>query len=271
MTFVVEEAAGRLPAGRTPCPERVTYVRVGGSGIDELRGSVREVASLLRLSREVAKMAIDAGIATIAGELVQLRAVMLPTGPDVTEADLDAFIKCVELDEPGRHPPVAIRRELSIESGYRCAVCKGAAPLEFHHIPGWAAIKTPRRATHVSGLLELPREDHAIRATGFNRPGRDLREGEVQGRVRIDQLTRSARARLIGSPAGLPGESAGRISLGATQSAKALLEGVEHRVHPAELVVVVSCVAHEVRHVRPGSMNHLDSATCRSATRSSHS
>lgn len=102
---------------------------------------LREVASLLGLSREAARMAIDDGIRTPSGQLVQLRAATLPTGPDVTETDLDAFIRYFENDEPGRHPPVAIRRDLLIEAGYRCAVCRLDGPLEFHHIVEWAAIK----------------------------------------------------------------------------------------------------------------------------------
>lgn len=100
-----------------------------------------EVASLLQLSRERARLAIDEGIATSDGVLVRLPAVMLETGSDVSESDLDAFIRTFEEHEPGRHPPVAVRRELLIEVGYKCAVCRGDAPLEFHHIVDWAAIR----------------------------------------------------------------------------------------------------------------------------------
>ena len=103
--------------------------------------NLAEVASLLQLSRERARLAIDDGITTSAGVLVRLPAVMLETGPDVTESDLDAFIRTFEEHEPGRHPPVAVRRALLIEAGYKCAICRGDAPLEFHHIVEWAKIK----------------------------------------------------------------------------------------------------------------------------------
>jgi len=102
---------------------------------------LREVASLLRISREKAKLAIEEGIKTSAGNVARLGAAVLSTGPDVSEDQLDAFIAALEEDEPGRHPPVSIRRELLIESRYRCAVCKGDGPLEFHHIVDWAVIK----------------------------------------------------------------------------------------------------------------------------------
>lgn len=104
--------------------------------------NLNEAASLLGVSKERAIMAIESGIETPRSRTrVRLSAVSLPHGYDVAQEDLDHFISTMEREEPGRHPPVAIRRLLLIESGYKCAVCRDSGPLEFHHIIEWATIK----------------------------------------------------------------------------------------------------------------------------------
>ncbi len=103
---------------------------------------LKEAASLLGVSKERAIMAIESGIeAPRSRTRVRLCAALLSHGYDVAQEDLDRFIGALECEEPGRHPPVAVRRHLLIESGYRCAVCLDSAPLEFHHIIEWATIK----------------------------------------------------------------------------------------------------------------------------------
>lgn len=104
--------------------------------------NLNEAASLLGVSRERALMAIDPGIETShTRKRVRLAAVSLSHGYDISQQALDEFIGAFENEEPGRHPPVAVRRSLLIESGYKCAVCRENAPLEFHHIIEWATIK----------------------------------------------------------------------------------------------------------------------------------
>lgn len=100
-----------------------------------------EAASLLGLAREHVESAISVGVRTPQGVVVRLVAVALPSGYDIAQDDLDAFIAAFETEEPGRHPPVSVRRTLLIESGYKCSICRGDAPLEFHHIIEWATIR----------------------------------------------------------------------------------------------------------------------------------
>jgi len=57
------------------------------------------------------------------------------------ETDLNLFIANFEAEEPGRHPPVDIRRTLAVESNHRCAICRHAYPLQYHHIIEWNEIK----------------------------------------------------------------------------------------------------------------------------------
>ncbi|MCF6317160.1 MAG: HNH endonuclease [Marinosulfonomonas sp.] len=44
---------------------------------------------------------------------------------------------------PSRHVPVALKRKLFEEAGYRCAVptCRGASALEVEHIDEWSVVK----------------------------------------------------------------------------------------------------------------------------------
>ena len=47
---------------------------------------------------------------------------------------LDEFISAFEEEDPGRYPPVSIRRELLVEAKHSCAICRERTPIEFHHI-----------------------------------------------------------------------------------------------------------------------------------------
>lgn len=42
---------------------------------------------------------------------------------DIDEDSLDAFICKFDEEEPGRHPPVSVRRELLVEARNGCAIC----------------------------------------------------------------------------------------------------------------------------------------------------
>lgn len=115
---------------------------------------LNEVASLLRLSREQAETAIVDGVALpVTKAIVKLPASKLEGGYDIAEEDLDYFIAKFEAEEPGRHPPAAVRRELQVEARHRCAICVDAAPLQFHHMIDWAKVNhhDPKRMIAVCG------------------------------------------------------------------------------------------------------------------------
>lgn len=104
--------------------------------------NIQEVAGLLGCSREIVATIIEDGLQTPASKrLVRLAAAKLQSGYDVTNEDLDAYLAAFEVEEPGRHPPVAVRRKLLIESGYKCAVCIQDAPIEFHHMVEFSVVK----------------------------------------------------------------------------------------------------------------------------------
>lgn len=104
--------------------------------------NLNEVASILGVSKEQAMLAIEEGVETPRTRTrVRLPAVELPHGLDVAQEHLETFIATFEQEEPGRHPPIAVRRALWLESGYKCAVCLDSAPLEFHHILEWAKLQ----------------------------------------------------------------------------------------------------------------------------------
>ena len=103
--------------------------------------NLAEVAGLLGLRREQVKTAITEGIALpVSGNVVTLQAVAAGTDYDITEESLDQFISRFHEEEPGKHPPVAVRRELLVESGHRCAVCGTVDPLHYHHMIEFAKV-----------------------------------------------------------------------------------------------------------------------------------
>ena len=109
---------------------------------------VNEVAKLIQLSfgklwtREDVIAAITDGV-TPKGEAdpIKLRGVKGPTGYEVEETDLDAFFAVFEANEPGRHPPVSVRRELLTEARHTCGICEKIGPIEFHHILEFSTLK----------------------------------------------------------------------------------------------------------------------------------
>lgn len=87
------------------------------------------------MSPESVEEAIDSGVLCHGAESrVFLDANLVSDEYDISEDQLEAFITTLEAYEPGRHPPLAVRRKLLIEAGFRCAACRDSGHLEYHHI-----------------------------------------------------------------------------------------------------------------------------------------
>jgi hypothetical protein len=104
--------------------------------------NLKETASLLGWRREEVVTAISDGVETPKKKLrVKLQASKTDSDFDIQEEDIDFFLKQFEDEEPGRNPPVKVRRELLVECRYQCTICQSDAPLRFHHIIEWAKLK----------------------------------------------------------------------------------------------------------------------------------
>jgi hypothetical protein len=104
--------------------------------------NLKEATALLGWKRELVQLAITDGIETpLSRQRVNLAATAQGNDYDITEDAIDALLAAFEREEPGRHPPVPVRRALLIESRYKCAVCRSDAPLRFHHIIEWAELQ----------------------------------------------------------------------------------------------------------------------------------
>lgn len=104
--------------------------------------NLNEVARLLSWRREDVQDAITTGV-KVPGttEIVKLVASAVGDADEISDDDLNAFIARFEAAEPGRHPPTGVRRELLVESGHQCAVCRSDGPLQYHHIIEWSRLK----------------------------------------------------------------------------------------------------------------------------------
>lgn len=103
---------------------------------------LKGAAALLGMSPESVEEAIEIGVLPQgADSRVFLDADALDGGYDVSEDQLSAFLNELEAHEPGRHPPVAVRRALLIEAGFRCAACQDSGHLEYHHIIEFSELK----------------------------------------------------------------------------------------------------------------------------------
>ncbi len=103
--------------------------------------NLKETASLLGWKREQVEIAIQEGVETQhKKQRIKLRAEKSNSDFDIHEEDIDSFLDHFEAEDPGRYPPVSIRRELLVECGYQCAICRSDAPLRFHHIIEWAKL-----------------------------------------------------------------------------------------------------------------------------------
>lgn len=104
--------------------------------------TINEAASILRLTRDEVKVAINDGIELpISRKITRLATVKIADEWDIDDAELDAFILAFENEEPSRHPPVAVARALLVEARYACLICLRESPLEFHHLIEWSKIK----------------------------------------------------------------------------------------------------------------------------------
>ncbi len=104
--------------------------------------NLKEAATLLGISRERTTKLIKTGIKLQDSSDLKISAQPKGTNDyDIDDKMLDVFLKKLESQEPGRWPPVAVRRELLIEVGYKCAICRSDAPLQFQHIIEWSEIK----------------------------------------------------------------------------------------------------------------------------------
>ncbi len=104
--------------------------------------NLKEAASLLGWKRELVELAIVEGVETprtkFKAKLVGYRQ---SADFDIPDGELDRFLAVFEKEEPGRHPPIVVRRELLVECGHQCAICNSDAPLRFHHILDWANLR----------------------------------------------------------------------------------------------------------------------------------
>lgn len=103
----------------------------------------KEVAFLLGVTREALIKLIDKGISLPGSKnTVKLPATRIENEYSVSDEDLDTFIDQFEAEEPGRHPPADVRRELLTEANHRCGICRQpVSRLQFHHILEWERIK----------------------------------------------------------------------------------------------------------------------------------
>lgn len=103
---------------------------------------LRNAAGLLGMSIESVEVAVTQGICMDGtGDPIVLEVDTVAGEWDFSDVALEAFVAARETHEPGRHPPIAVRRELLVEAGYQCAACGDGAPLEFHHIVEFSEVK----------------------------------------------------------------------------------------------------------------------------------
>ncbi|MCB2178940.1 HNH endonuclease [bacterium] len=103
---------------------------------------ISQVAALLSCKREEVITAINLGV-ELPKSKKKIKIKATPNNKDfsITDKDLDDFIVQFEEEEPGRHPPVSVCRELLVEANHRCAICGDSSPLQYHHIIEFSTIK----------------------------------------------------------------------------------------------------------------------------------
>ncbi len=98
---------------------------------------VKTVAALLGWSRESVLDAIRIGVDRGAAGEIRLAADKRAASWDVSDEQLQTFLSAREAEEPGRHPPISVRRELRTEARHMCAICRRDLLLQYHHILEW--------------------------------------------------------------------------------------------------------------------------------------
>lgn len=97
--------------------------------------NINEAATFLQMTRDQVKDIISIGL-----ELPKSKSKCILNSTSVgkeisiAEQDLDEFITAFDKEDPGRHPPTAIRRLLLVEARHMCGICELRGPIEFHHI-----------------------------------------------------------------------------------------------------------------------------------------
>lgn len=92
--------------------------------------------------KETALEAISHGLLLPRSRCVaRLPAIRVGEEYEVEPAALEAFVAQFEAEEPGRHPPISIRRTLATEARHCCAICRQPLPLQYHHIIAWSELK----------------------------------------------------------------------------------------------------------------------------------
>jgi hypothetical protein len=130
----------------------------------EFAMTIKEIAGLLGFSLEKAASLVSDGLLLPkSGRIVNLAFTKRGGEFDISDQQLDAFVEQFENEEPGRWPPVAVRRELLVEAGHCCAICPNRVPLQFHHMIDWAVVKhhDPRH------MIAVCANCHAFCANGF--------------------------------------------------------------------------------------------------------
>lgn len=90
---------------------------------------------LAKWSREELQRVITDGVELPRSRrVVRIAATRVGEDYDISDQSLQDFLAVFEAEEPGRWPPVAVRRALLVEAGHRCAICEDSAPAQFHHI-----------------------------------------------------------------------------------------------------------------------------------------
>jgi hypothetical protein len=104
---------------------------------------LNQAAKLLGWSRDQVRDAITIGV-TPAGATAAMKLRATAMGKrdfDIDDEALDDFLLTFDAAEPGRFPPVAVRRQLFIEAREQCCFCGETGPFEFHHLLDWARLK----------------------------------------------------------------------------------------------------------------------------------
>jgi hypothetical protein len=104
---------------------------------------LNQAAKLLGWSRDQVKDAIAIGVTPVgATAAMKLRATAMGKHNfDIEDEALDAFLMALDAVNPGRFPPIAVRRQLLFEAREQCVICGETSPFEFHHLLDWARLK----------------------------------------------------------------------------------------------------------------------------------
>lgn len=103
---------------------------------------LKEAAVLLGWSRDSVLDAINVGVKLPkSGSTLRLGASKSEKTWELSDDQLQVFVGAFEAEEPGRHPPIRVRRELRTEARHQCAICRRDLPLQFHHILEWAELR----------------------------------------------------------------------------------------------------------------------------------